>query len=88
MEQRLFDRFVHDGDESLLTGSVGLGLSIARSLARTMGGEIRFVREDGWTRFVVVLPAQEGASNGNHAPDNKQANTVSLDRSDVLIGRS
>ena len=88
IEQRLFDRFVHDGDESLLTGSVGLGLSIARSLARTMGGEIRFVREDGWTRFVVVLPAQEGASNGDHAPDNKQANTVSLDRSDVLIGRS
>ena len=35
VEQRMFDRFVHDGVETLLTGSVGLGLSIARSLAMT-----------------------------------------------------
>jgi len=56
MELRLFERFVHDGDEVLLTGSVGLGLSIARSLAQTMGGEIRFVRAGGWTNFEVSLP--------------------------------
>lgn len=60
VEQRMFDRFVHDGVETLLTGSVGLGLSIARSLARTMGGDIRFVRAGGWTNFEVSLPRKEG----------------------------
>jgi signal transduction histidine kinase len=59
LEQRMFDRFVHDGVETLLTGSVGLGLSIARSLARTMGGDIRFVRAGGWTNFEVSLPRNE-----------------------------
>jgi signal transduction histidine kinase len=60
VEQRMFDRFVHDGVETLLTGSVGLGLSIARSLARTMGGDIRFVRAGGWTNFEVSLPRKAG----------------------------
>jgi signal transduction histidine kinase len=60
LEERMFERFVHDGVETLLTGSVGLGLSIARSLARTMGGDIRFVRADGWTNFEVSLPRKEG----------------------------
>jgi two-component system sensor histidine kinase MtrB len=59
LEQRMFDRFVHDGVETLLTGSIGLGLSIARSLARTMGGDIRFVRAGGWTNFEVSLPRNE-----------------------------
>ena len=59
LEQRMFDRFVHDGVETLLTGSVGLGLSIARSLARTMGGDIRFVRAGGWTNFEVSLPRKD-----------------------------
>jgi signal transduction histidine kinase len=59
LEARMFDRFVHDGVETLLTGSVGLGLSIARSLARTMGGDIRFARADGWTNFEVSLPRKE-----------------------------
>lgn len=60
VEERLFDRFVHDGNESLLMGSVGLGLSIAKSLAKTMGGDIRFVRASGWTNFEVVLPLSTG----------------------------
>jgi signal transduction histidine kinase len=60
VERRMFDRFVHDGEETLLTGSVGLGLSIARSLARTMGGDIRFVRAGGWTNFEVSLPRTDG----------------------------
>lgn len=62
IEQHLFDRFVHDGVETLLTGSVGLGLSIARSLAQTMGGEIRFVRAGGWTNFEVSLPRKANTS--------------------------
>ncbi len=57
---RLFDRFVHEGRDSLLTGSVGLGLSIARSLTQRMGGDVSYVRSYGWTNFVVTLPLAEG----------------------------
>jgi signal transduction histidine kinase len=59
VEDRLFDRFVHDGNEMLLMGSVGLGLSIAKSLAQTMGGDIRFIRAVGWTNFEVSLPLRD-----------------------------
>jgi signal transduction histidine kinase len=61
VEARLFDRFVHDGRAPLLTGSVGLGLSIARSLAKTMGGDITYVRALGWTNFVLTLPLATAA---------------------------
>jgi signal transduction histidine kinase len=58
---RLFERFVNDGVESLLNGSIGLGLSIARSLARTMNGDVTYVRAGGWTNFVLTLPLLDTA---------------------------
>ena len=61
VETRLFDRFVHDGRATLLNGSVGLGLSIAKSLAKTMGGDITYVRALGWTNFVLTLPLATAA---------------------------
>jgi len=36
--------------------SVGLGLAVARQLARLMGGDLVYVRRDGWTRFELTLP--------------------------------
>ena len=64
---RMFDRFVHDGSGALLTGSVGLGLAIARALARLMGGEVDYVRALGWTSFLVTLPlATAEQRDGDH----------------------
>ncbi|NNF09524.1 MAG: HAMP domain-containing histidine kinase, partial [Acidimicrobiia bacterium] len=40
--QRLFSRFLHQGETPLTTGSVGLGLFIAGMLAETMGGELTY----------------------------------------------
>ncbi len=37
--------------------SVGLGLSIARRLARLMGGDLTYRRVEGWSEFVLRLPA-------------------------------
>jgi signal transduction histidine kinase len=37
--------------------SVGLGLAVARQLARMMGGDLVYTRRDGWTRFELTLPA-------------------------------
>jgi signal transduction histidine kinase len=56
MEPRLFTRFVHGGKEALMTGSVGLGLSVVGSLVDDMAGEVDYSHHDGWARFVVRLP--------------------------------
>lgn len=36
--------------------SVGIGLTLSRGLARRMGGELSYRREDGWTVFDLMLP--------------------------------
>jgi len=56
MLERLFTRFVHDSDATLTSGSVGLGLAIARQMARDMGGDITYERTLGMTLFTIVLP--------------------------------
>lgn len=55
IEGRIFERFVHEGSEPLLTGSVGLGLAIARMLTDEMEGELTYERVAGETRFVLSL---------------------------------
>lgn len=55
-ERRLFTRYMHEGNTALTTGSIGLGLAVVKILAEGMSGEVRYEREDGWTRFIVYLP--------------------------------
>ncbi len=59
IRERLFEPYVHDGTEPLLAGSVGLGLSIARSLAVPMDGSLSYTRSNGLTYFVLKLPAHK-----------------------------
>lgn len=59
VEERMFQRFVHQGHQPLLVGSVGLGLSIVRILAEGMSGHAAYERFDGETRFIVTLPLAE-----------------------------
>jgi two-component system, OmpR family, sensor kinase len=56
LRDRIFDRFVRaEGDRG---GSVGLGLSIVRAVARTHGGDVVLeTPPEGGARFVVTLPA-------------------------------
>ncbi|NQV05107.1 hypothetical protein HQ535_01035 [bacterium] len=57
LKERLFQRYLHEGDMPLVLGSVGLGLSIVRALAEGMGGAVWYERtEDEWTAFVVRVP--------------------------------
>lgn len=56
MEGRLFTRFVHEGNVPLTVGSVGLGLAVAKSLLDGMGGNLGYMRVDGWTVFSVSVP--------------------------------
>jgi signal transduction histidine kinase len=56
LRQRLFQRYLHEGDVPIILGSVGLGLSIVRALAEGMGGAVWYERREGWTSFVVRVP--------------------------------
>jgi signal transduction histidine kinase len=55
LRDALFNRFTHAADKPLVAGSVGLGLHIARTLARGMGGELDYRRDGGQTHFVLTL---------------------------------
>ena len=61
---RLFQRFIHQGQETASKESVGLGLSIVHSLAMGMGGSITYDRLKGETHFSLRLPLE-----GAHALD-------------------
>jgi signal transduction histidine kinase len=67
IEDRLFQRFVHRGTETATSSSVGLGLSIVRSLADGMGGTVTYHRRAGETCFSVRLPL---GRSGPSAQDN------------------
>jgi len=56
--ERIFERYVHEGTEPLLQGSVGLGLAIARSLVVSMGGSLTYTRTNGMTYFVLKAPSR------------------------------
>jgi signal transduction histidine kinase len=55
---QLFDRFARsDGSRSSQATGAGLGLSIARSYARALGGELTYERADPTgARFTIALP--------------------------------
>jgi signal transduction histidine kinase len=52
-QEHIFDRF-HRGSSGENIPGYGLGLNLARELARIHGGDLRLLRsEDGWTEFEV-----------------------------------
>jgi len=59
IEDRLFQRFIHQGHQTATKDSVGLGLSIVHALAQGMGGSISYARIDGETHFTIRLPLAE-----------------------------
>jgi hypothetical protein len=59
--ERIFERFIRLDDQSLTrrNGGVGLGLYVARRLARAQGGDLRIAEPvgiDGGARFELLLP--------------------------------
>lgn len=55
-EARLFEPYARFGPVDGQPMSVGLGLHVARRLARLMGGDLTYRRRDGETIFELTLP--------------------------------
>jgi signal transduction histidine kinase len=68
--QRIFERFVQGGD--ILTGKpagVGLGLSLARDVARAHAGDLRCVPNPaGGSVFVLTIPTRPALVTGDRDP--------------------
>ncbi|MEX1044017.1 MAG: ATP-binding protein, partial [Acidimicrobiia bacterium] len=56
VESKAFESARGQGVVSADPEGVGLGLYVARLLARLMGGDVTYRRADGWTVFRVEFP--------------------------------
>ncbi|MGF1668701.1 MAG: sensor histidine kinase, partial [Acidimicrobiia bacterium] len=55
----VFRPYVHSARDSLITGSLGLGLAVAKQLADQMGCRLTHRRLNGYTLFVLDMPLAE-----------------------------
>ncbi len=66
-QERIFAPYESAHDPGTQPGSLGLGLTISRSLARLMNGDLSYHRVDGWTTFDFRLPLQTEPSLDDRA---------------------
>lgn len=58
----VFQPYVHTPRDALVTGTLGLGLAVAKRLAGSMGCRLSYERMNGYTLFVLDVPLAPGVS--------------------------
>lgn len=65
--ERLFEPYTTLEGGRPVTGSIGLGLSVSRQLARMMGGDLQYIPDSGQSVFELTLPLSD--QERNHQDD-------------------
>lgn len=65
IQDRLFQPFANSGEAALVSGSVGLGLSVSREIAKRMGGDLTYHRNTDLTMFSFSIPVGEASGGPN-----------------------
>lgn len=71
--ERIFEAYQRAHEAGPTTGSLGLGLSVSRTLARHMGGDLRYRRAGGITTFDLQLPTAIAAGVTAKPPSTQRA---------------
>jgi signal transduction histidine kinase len=90
LQGRIFERFIHQGEEVANKDSVGLGLSIVHSLTNDMGGSIQYHYTAGQSCFTIRLPLTTTEGTNPTAPEPQLAttpNTALLDHATQVSER-
>lgn len=66
--ERIFEPYHRVHDRATQPAAIGIGLSVARHLARLMGGDLSFGRVDGWSVFRLELPVPTSESRRDLDP--------------------
>ncbi len=78
LQERLFERFIHQGNKVANKDSVGLGLSIVHSLALDMGGSITYRHTRGESQFTLRLPLTTDGTDSPAPPQLAGASEAAL----------
>jgi signal transduction histidine kinase len=65
-DEAIFEPYARAHNVPSQPASVGLGLSVSRSLAIAMGGDLVHERRNGWTVFELTLPAARDVTLSSH----------------------
>jgi len=63
----IFDAYHSEGTTGAQPGAMGLGLTVSRTLARLMGGDLEYERSSGRTVFRLTLPGSAEAADSDRS---------------------
>lgn len=63
--EQIFEPYYRAHHTDSQPAAVGIGLSVARHLARLMGGDLTYRRQDDWSVFELTLTAAEGHADSS-----------------------